>query len=468
MHCASSAPAVPPPACEAGATAAVLHAFGETAGKRLSLSLRDALARVAEQLQGQGERAAAALEQAALLEAAQFARSRQPALVEDFRRCFAQRHARACRPRSSLLAGFALDVDVGQLRVLADAQLEEGLDAGDLCEAIRSRCAGAFYSLAEPYRSLLGDPDLQPADLPIGPRSIAQALTDALDRQFSRIDTKQRLLRALCRDWPKDIEAVLRGLPACSPAPATEAVNAEPASADHAIPYTQPLVEEQAALDDPRAMAAACEAVAHATAGRQLPRVILTFLQGPWQLLLARIRATPGEQMDSWQEAVRTMQDLVWSLSLRNARTERERLVALLPDLVRRLQAGLQRLGAAEEQRTAFFASLAKYHLKLVNLSGILAGQDALRGEAGTAPAEALPGRPQPGAWLEFDEPDGGRLALELSWMSAAATLYLFTDRHGRRALSLSAVELDRRLREGTARTLAAAPTAATGGEEPD
>lgn len=471
-------PAWHAPVLERADPPAPLRELAGIAGMRLGFALGVALTRAAEQLQAQGEQAASSLEQAALLDAAQFARSRQRGLVDDFRRFFEQRHARACRPKSSLMTGYALDVDVGQLRVVANEQLEEILDTSILMEAIRTRCASALHNLLEPCRALLDDSALQPADLPMGPKTIAQALADALNLQFSRVETKQRVVRTLCRHWPEGIDPVMRDLLAqfIQPPPgAAEAADeaptdtAKPANIDARSPrLTRPLADERVALDDPRAMAAACDAVARSTAGGRLPRVILAFLEGPWQLLLARIHAASGDQGEDWQEARKTMEELVWSLSLRTARSERERLVAALPDLVRRLEEGLERLGTPAEQRAPFFASLAKYHLKLVNLSGIIAGMEANRAVGGAvaadaappasaaaeAVAEAGPGSLELGACMEFTEADGNRVELKLAWVSAGSNLFLFTNRHGKRALSLNVDELSARLRDGTARLL--------------
>jgi len=211
-------------------------------------------------------------------------------------------------------------------------------------------------------------------------------------------------------------------------------------------------------------MAAAGDAVAHATAGGRLPRTIQAFLEGPWRLLLARIHVASGERDEDWREALHTMRELVWSLSLRTAREERERLVAALPALVRRLEDGLERLDAPAEQRAAFFVSLAKYHLKLVNLSGIIAGMEAPR--AADCPAQAAPPAPdvaetgleglEIGACIEFTEADGSQIELKLAWVSASSQLFLLTNPHGPRALSLNVGELSQRLRNGTARVLPA------------
>jgi hypothetical protein len=58
------------------------------------------------------------------------------------------------------------------------------------------------------------------------------------------------------------------------------------------------------------------------------------------------------------------------------------------------------------------------------------------------------------GTWIEFDEADGARVALKVSWISAGGKLYLLMNRQGKRALSLNAAELAGHLLTGKARVI--------------
>jgi hypothetical protein len=69
------------------------------------------------------------------------------------------------------------------------------------------------------------------------------------------------------------------------------------------------------------------------------------------------------------------------------------------------------------------------------------------------APDELLAGL-SVGSWLEFQEPDGAPRELKLAWISPRKSLYLLTNRQGERALSLSAVDFARALREGRAQAI--------------
>jgi hypothetical protein len=224
-------------------------------------------------------------------------------------------------------------------------------------------------------------------------------------------------------------------------------------------------------------MEAARVAVEHCIADGRLPRSIAAFLSGPWQLLLARLHQDHGPDSPEWDRALRTMDDLAWSLAVRTAREERDRLVRTLPDLVRRLGEGLDRLGTPEDARAPFFASLAKYHLKLVTLASLVAGvgsPESVPISADSRPPEEAPSRDADdhgdvgldslatGDWIEIIEAGGTRMELKVAWVSAGSKLFLLTNRQGKRALSLNAAELAERLRQGSARRLAPPAALAT------
>ena len=50
-----------------------------------------------------------------------------------------------------------------------------------------------------------------------------------------------------------------------------------------------------------------------------------------------------GEESEAWGQAVATLEDLIWSVQPKRSTDERRQLVALLPSLLKRLSAGMQR-----------------------------------------------------------------------------------------------------------------------------
>ena len=62
------------------------------------------------------------------------------------------------------------------------------------------------------------------------------------------------------------------------------------------------------------------------------------------------------------------------------------------------------------------------------------------------------------GMWIEFENEDGQLAFAKLAWVSPLRGTYLFTNRQGQKALSMSAEELAERFRADTARLVEAEP----------
>jgi hypothetical protein len=105
------------------------------------------------------------------------------------------------------------------------------------------------------------------------------------------------------------------------------------------------------------------------------PTPILTFLLGDWEKWLARLYVEKGEGNPDWNDAVETMNDLIWSLTPKTDREERRKLIELLPRLLKRLDSSINTLGLDQAARDAFFSDLVKCHAVAVK-AGFRAGQD--------------------------------------------------------------------------------------------
>jgi hypothetical protein len=118
------------------------------------------------------------------------------------------------------------------------------------------------------------------------------------------------------------------------------------------------------------------------------PTPILTFLLGDWEKWLARLHVENGEGSPSWNEAVATMNDLIWSLTPKTDREERRKLIELLPRLLKRLDSSINTLGLDQASRDAFFSDLVKCHAVAVK-AGFHTGQDDA--EAALAASNEIP-----------------------------------------------------------------------------
>lgn len=122
---------------------------------------------------------------------------------------------------------------------------------------------------------------------------------------------------------------------------------------------------EQAAL----ARSIALEAVQTRLLDNEAPEFVLLFLQGPWATHLANLYMQAGTGGDGWTRALATMDDLLWSLAPKSAKEERQKLVLLLPKLLRQLDEGIHAVELPQTERDHFFANLVKYHAEAVKPS---------------------------------------------------------------------------------------------------
>ena len=110
-----------------------------------------------------------------------------------------------------------------------------------------------------------------------------------------------------------------------------------------------------------------------------VPEFISGFLLGHWVPLLSQYCARFGEGSDAWNEAVSTMDDLIWSTTPKATPEERKTLIAMLPGLIKRLDKGIAANATPGQIRDQFFTGLVKCHAMAV--------RSGLRGTTSTPPA---------------------------------------------------------------------------------
>ena len=231
-----------------------------------------------------------------------------------------------------------------------------------------------------------------------------------------------------------------------------------------------------------------------------VPQFLAMFLRMRWQGALEHVYLDQGEESDAWTGGIATLEDLVWSVQPKRSVEDRRHLVALLPSLLKRLSAGMQHRGWAVDDREAFMSNLVEAHAAAVkpsvtaDRSPTAAVAEAARAEAEIAKAsgdevkaakaealaeamqQAVPEPVEPerqviaddyleiarsldrGVWIEFEAEDGQLAFAKLAWVSPLRGTYLFTNRQGQKALSMTADELADRFRADRARVVEAEP----------
>jgi len=231
------------------------------------------------------------------------------------------------------------------------------------------------------------------------------------------------------------------------------------------------------------------------------PNFLASFLRDKWTGTLTQLYLHEGEESEAWMSALSTLDDLIWSVQPKRVSDDRRKLVAMLRNLLKQLHGGLHKLTWEAGERERFMSNLVEAHAAAVKPSlastplptvavaeaaTVAAEEATAKGdiEAATkarALAEAMtPALPAPepesvpepvqdrfaevaaslerGMWVEFEGEDGHLAFAKLAWVSPLRGTYLFTNRQGQKAVSLTADELAERFRGDRARLVEAAP----------
>ncbi len=231
------------------------------------------------------------------------------------------------------------------------------------------------------------------------------------------------------------------------------------------------------------------------------PNFLASFLRDKWMGALAQLYIREGEESEAWTSALSTLDDLVWSVQPKRATDDRKKLVAMLRNLLRRLHGGLHNVTWEQGEREQFMSNLVAAHAAAVKSSlasapmpttavaeaaAAAAVEATAKGDVDTARkaralAEAMAPAPPPpppppepevlqdrfaeiagslerGMWVEFEGEDGQLAFAKLAWVSPLRGTYLFTNRQGQKAVSLTADELAERFRNDRARLVEAEP----------
>lgn len=217
------------------------------------------------------------------------------------------------------------------------------------------------------------------------------------------------------------------------------------------------------------------------------------FLSVHWVRLMQEAGFTGGTGGDAWKEGAATIDDLLWSIQPKPTPEERQKLTAAIPTLIRKINAGLDRIAVPQEQRASFLD--ACFALQTAVLRGKPAGggtplpSPSPRPLSERTPAPAIPGafpaarilerdgkrvqylgRPntpaspwrtggetvKAGDWLAFAMPDGQALCGRICWQGPESRTFLLFNPKWGYAVALAPSIIEQQLESGKARRASA------------
>ena len=199
--------------------------------------------------------------------------------------------------------------------------------------------------------------------------------------------------------------------------------------------------------------------------GKVLPPAVVQFLQQAWSQVLLLAGLKHGEQSVQWQAGLRTMDELIWSVSLQQETEAGRRLLEQLPGLLKALRDGLTSAAFDPFSTREFFVRLQALHVQAPE------GVDALIEVTepfvfGTAEHDVVADLPandpdllrvyqlRVGAWVVLEENAGNSLRCRLTAIMAPANRYIFVSRAGLKVLERGAGQLARAFKHGALHVL--------------
>ena len=203
--------------------------------------------------------------------------------------------------------------------------------------------------------------------------------------------------------------------------------------------------------------------------GKVLPQVVVQFLQQAWSQVLLLASLKHGEQSVHWQAALRTMDDLIWSVGLHDDTEAGRRLLEQLPGLLKALRDGLNSAAFDPFSAREFFVQLQALHVQPAErIDGLIEVREPF--VLGTLPGEPAIDLPSDdpdllkvhslrvGAWILRQQDATVALRCKLAAILAPANTYVFVNRAGLKVLEQSPGQLALAFKQGSLQVLDDSP----------
>jgi hypothetical protein len=172
-------------------------------------------------------------------------------------------------------------------------------------------------------------------------------------------------------------------------------------------------------------------------AGVEIPFDVRAFAGTVWAEYLTHIRQTEGSRCDSYAAAVQTLDDMLWSIAVKERTGQKARLSKMIPSLVHSLRAGAAAAQARNDKMKRFLDALYELHIAAIKPGG--ARTDGASTAASPVATSSRAGKQIEnvhdfiadivlGTWLAFDK-EGKRVDAQLSWISPLRATYIFVGR---------------------------------------
>ncbi len=221
--------------------------------------------------------------------------------------------------------------------------------------------------------------------------------------------------------------------------------------------------------------------------GKTLPQVVVRLLQEAWSKVLLLTCLKHGDQSSEWTSGLQAMDDLIWSVEPHDEPEARQRLLELVPGLLKSLRDGLSSAAFDPFATSEFFSQLEVLHVQAFSHvartpKGDVEGDQPQSANGPTmmavveeivlvGPGEQIQNEPSTqlpaddeglmqveklrlGSWVEIQEDESHKLRCKLAAIVDPSGRYVFVNRTGMKVLEKTRMGLAVEFRRGTIRVL--------------
>ncbi len=199
--------------------------------------------------------------------------------------------------------------------------------------------------------------------------------------------------------------------------------------------------------------------------GKVLPRSVVLFVQQAWSQVLLLANLKHGEQSVQWQAGLRTLDELVWSVSLQDDAESGQHLLEHVPGLLKALRDGLTSAAFDPFSTREFFVRLQALHIhapedvdELIHVR-----EPFVLSAVSNEHVECLPHNDpdllkahqlRVGGWVAFEEGEVNAQRCKLTAIMGPAHTYIFVSHTGLKVLEQSVGQLALAFKRGALHTL--------------
>jgi len=209
--------------------------------------------------------------------------------------------------------------------------------------------------------------------------------------------------------------------------------------------------------------------------GKKLPSPVIVLLLHPWSEYLTFVLLRHGERSEPWQQALQTIDDVLWSVTPKSTAEEKNKLMKMQEPLQDALKHGFNSIAYDAAKANKLLDAIREIHHISLQNRATQAAPAAVRDEiestaVGHEEAHAVQLQPQTpeerelveklrmvefGTWMEFDDLDNQRnQRVKIAWFNSKTLQYMLVNRAGKQAAVLSAVEIARHMLSKNARMI--------------